>query len=450
MNKATDMTVGNPAKHIITFAIPLILTNFGQQLYMIADAAIVGRGVGVKALAAVGSTDWCYWMILWTVSGLTQGFSTFVSRYFGEKKYKNMNKVIAMSALLCVAIGVILTTVGLFAARPLLMLLNTPRDILDDSTIYLMTMIAGTLIVTAYNMAGSILRAFGDGKTPLYAMVIAASLNIGLDCVFVFLFQWGIFGAAMASVLAQLISFLFCFLKIRRIEYVHIEGTMWVPDWKLVKELILFGIPIAIQNIIIAFGGILLQSSVNLQGSIFVAGYTATNKVYGLLECSATALGVACCTFFAQNYGAGKFDRLNQGMRITLKIVVAMALTVMSIVLISRRYLLQLFLNTSEAGGPEALETGIRYLTIMIVFLVILYLIHIFRNVLQAMENSFWSMVSGFAELICRVFMAKVAIHWIGSDALFISEPVAWTGALLCVMLPYFYYKHKVLDINLK
>lgn len=449
MNKATDMTVGNPAKHIITFAIPLILTNFGQQLYMIADAAIVGRGVGVKALAAVGSTDWCYWMILWTVSGLTQGFSTFVSRYFGEKKYKNMNKVIAMSALLCVAIGVILTTVGLFAARPLLMLLNTPRDILDDSTIYLMTMIAGTLIVTAYNMAGSILRAFGDGKTPLYAMVIAASLNIGLDCVFVFLFQWGIFGAAMASVLAQLISFLFCFLKIRRIEYVHIEGTMWVPDWKLVKELILFGIPIAIQNIIIAFGGILLQSSVNLQGSIFVAGYTATNKVYGLLECSATALGVACCTFFAQNYGAGKFDRLNQGMRITLKIVVAMALTVMSIVLISRRYLLQLFLNTSEAGGPEALDTGVRYLTIMIVFLVILYLIHIFRNVLQAMENSFWSMVSGFAELICRVFMAKVAIHWIGSDALFISEPVAWTGALLCVMLPYFYYKHKVLDVNL-
>ena len=446
MNKATDMTVGNPAKHIITFAIPLILTNFGQQLYMIADAAIVGRGVGVKALAAVGSTDWCYWMILWTVSGLTQGFSTFVSRYFGEKKYKNMNKVIAMSAVLCVAIGVILTTVGLFAARPLLMLLNTPRDILDDSTIYLMTMIAGTLIVTAYNMAGSILRAFGDGKTPLYAMVIAASLNIGLDCVFVFLFQWGIFGAAMASVLAQLISFLFCFLKIRRIEYVHIEETMWVPDWKLVKELILFGIPIAIQNIIIAFGGILLQSSVNLQGSIFVAGYTATNKVYGLLECSATALGVACCTFFAQNYGAGKFDRLNQGMRITLKIVVAMALTVMSIVLISRRYLLQLFLNTSEAGGPEALETGIRYLTIMIVFLVILYLIHIFRNVLQAMENSFWSMVSGFAELICRVFMAKVAIHWIGSDALFISEPVAWTGALLCVMLPYFYYKRKVLN----
>ena len=450
MNKATDMTVGNPARHIITFAIPLILTNFGQQLYMIADAAIVGRGVGVKALAAVGSTDWCYWMILWTVSGLTQGFSTFVSRYFGEKKYKNMNKVIAMSALLCVAIGVILTTVGLFAARPLLMLLNTPWDILDDSTIYLMTMIAGTLIVTAYNMAGSILRAFGDGKTPLYAMVIAASLNIGLDCVFVFLFQWGIFGAAMASVLAQLISFLFCFLKIRRIEYVHIEGTMWVPDWKLVKELILFGIPIAIQNIIIAFGGILLQSSVNLQGSIFVAGYTATNKVYGLLECSATALGVACCTFIAQNYGAGKFDRLNQGMRITLKIVVAMALTVMSIVLISRRYLLQLFLNTSEAGGPEALDTGVRYLTIMIVFLVILYLIHIFRNVLQAMENSFWSMVSGFAELLCRVFMAKVAIHWIGSDALFISEPVAWTGALLCVMLPYFYYKHKVLDVNLK
>ena len=450
MSRTTDMTSGNPARHIITFAIPLILTNFGQQLYMIADAAIVGRGVGVKALAAVGSTDWCYWMVLWTVSGLTQGFSTFVSRYFGEKKYKYMNKVIAMSALLCVIIGVLLTTIGLFAASPLLMLLNTPRDILRDAALYLMTMIAGTLIVTAYNMAGSILRAFGDGKTPLCAMVIAALLNIGLDCVFVFIFKWGILGAALASVLAQLVSFIFCFLKIRKIEYVHIEQTLWKPDWKLIKELIIFGIPIAIQNIIIAFGGILLQSSVNLQGSIFVAGYTATNKVYGLLECSATALGIACCTFFAQNYGAGKFERLNQGMRSALKIVIAMALVVMSMVLIFRKYLLQLFLDVNETGGPEALETGVRYLTIMSVFLVILYLIHIFRNVLQAMENSFWSMVSGFAELLCRVFMAKVAIHWIGSDALFISEPVAWIGALLCVMLPYFYFKHKVLDVNFK
>lgn len=446
MSRATDMTVGSPTRHILTFAFPLILTNIGQQLYMIADASIVGRGVGVKALAAVGATDWCYWLILWSVMGLTQGFSTFVSRYFGEKNYKDMNRVIAMSALLSAVIGSILTVAGLMAARPLLTLLHTPEDIMYASTLYLVTLIAGTLVITGYNMAGSILRAFGDGKAPLYAMVIAALLNIGLDCLFVFVFQWGIFGAATASVLAQLVSFLYCMFKLKQIEYIHIEKQMWKLDWKMIKDLLLFGIPIALQYVIIALGGILLQSAVNLQGSIFVAGYTATNKVYGLLECSATALGIAGCTFFAQNFGAGKFDRVKQGVRTSLKIVIAMAVFVLTLVLIFRRYLLQLFLNVNESGGEEALGIAVRYLTIITIFLVILYLIHIYRNVLQAMEISFWSMMSGVAECICRVFMAKVVIHWIGNDALFIAEPIAWLGALLSVMLPYFYYKCRILE----
>ena len=446
MKKTTDMTVGNPTKHIVSFAIPLLLTNIGQQLYMIADAAIVGRGVGVKALAAVGSTDWCYWLILWTVTGLTQGFSTFVSRYFGEKNYRDMNKVIAMSTILCTIIGGTLTIIGLIIARPLLNLLHTPEDIINSATIYLVTMISGTLIVTAYNMAGSILRAFGDGKTPLIAMIIAALLNIGLDCLFVFTFQWGIFGAAFASILAQLVSFLFCFWKIQKIDCVHIERSMWHLDGEIIKNLITFGLPLAIQYIIIALGGVFLQSSVNLQGSIFVAGYTATNKVYGLLECSATALGTACCTFSAQNYGAGKYLRLKQGVRTSLKLVILMAIFVLTLILLFRKSLLQLFLNTNEAGGPQALEIAVRYLTIMAVFLVILFLLHIYRNALQAMEISFWSMMSGLAECICRIFMAKIVIHRMGSDALFASEPVAWTAALLLVMLPYFYYKRRILD----
>ena len=167
MSKTVDMTLGSPTKHILRFAFPLLLTNLGQQLYMIVDAAIVGRGVGMKALAAVGATDWVYWLVLWTVIGLTQGFSTFVSRYFGDKNYKDMNKVIAMSTILCAVCGVLLMTAGLISALPLLKLLQTPADILDSAYTYLLTLIAGTLIITAYNMASSILRALGDGRTPL-------------------------------------------------------------------------------------------------------------------------------------------------------------------------------------------------------------------------------------------------------------------------------------------
>lgn len=440
MSKTVDMTLGSPTKHILRFAFPLLLTNLGQQLYMIVDAAIVGRGVGMKALAAVGATDWVYWLVLWTVIGLTQGFSTFVSRYFGDKNYKDMNKVIAMSTILCAVCGVLLMTAGLISALPLLKLLQTPADILDSAYTYLLTLIAGTLIITAYNMASSILRALGDGRTPLIAMIIAAILNISLDCLFVLVFQWGIFGAAIASVIAQLVSFLYCLVRICRIDCINIDRAMWKPDWKLIKQMLLFDIPICIQYFGISVGGILLQSSVNLQGSIFIAGYTATNKIFGLFEASGLALGLASATFLAQNYGAGLFQRVKQGVKTASVIAVISGVIVTTLMYVFRYPLLQFFLDVREPGGIEALEIAVRYLLIMIAFLIILYLIHVYRNTLQAMEVSSWSMLSGFAEAVCRVFMAKVVINWMGSDALFVTEPLAWLAALLSVMLPYFFY----------
>lgn len=448
MNRTVDMTKGSIPKHLVAFAFPLLLTNLGQQLYMIVDAAIVGRGVGVKALAAVGATDWSYWLILWSVTGFTQGFATFVSRYFGDKNYRAVNKVIATSVFLCGVIGTLLTVAGILAAKPLLTLLNTPDDIIGEASVYLITMIAGTLIVTAYNMAASILRAFGDGKTPLVAMIIAGILNIVLDAVFVFVFRWGIFGAAIASVTSQLVSFIFCLVRIRKIEFLHLDRATWHLDGALVKEMLLFGVPIALQYIVIALGGVFLQSSVNLQGSTFVAGYTATNKIYGLLECSAASLGLACSTFLAQNYGARLFDRVKTGVKVATGIVLAMAVAVFGAIFLPRRYLLQMFLDVGEEGGHEALEIAVHYFTIMTVCIIILYLIHVFRNALQAMEIAFWPLMSGIVECICRVFMAKVAMHWafLGTDALFFSEPAAWLGALLCVMLPYLHYRRRLLS----
>ena len=422
------MTTGSPAKHILNFAFPLILTNVGQQFYMIADAAIVGRGVGVKAFAAVGATDWCYWLILWTVGGLTQGFSTFVSRAFGNKNYQEMSRVIALSAVLCTVIGIILTTLGIFAAEPLLQLLNTPEDIFSGASTYLMTMVAGTLIVMGYNMTAAILRSLGDGKTPLMAMIIAALLNIALDCLFVFGFRWGIIGAATASLIAQLVSFLYCAAAILKIPYIHLERQTWQLDSNRIKNMLLFGLPIALQYVVITAGGMILQSSVNLQGSLFIAGYTATNKLYSFLQCFAMSFGVSACTFLSQNYGAGLYERVITG-----------------IALITRWQILRVFLDVNEAGGWEALEIAVRYLTLMAPCFIIVHLLHVFRNVLQSMGVAVWALASGVAEFAARVFMSQIATNWIGTDALFIAEPASWLGAMLCVFLPYFYYRKKYL-----
>ena len=444
-SRTVDMTTGSPAKHILNFAVPLILTNVGQQLYMIADAAIVGRGVGVKAFAAVGATDWCYWLILWTVGGLTQGFSTFVARAFGEKNYREMNRVIALSTVLCAVIGSILTMLGIFAAKPLLQALNTPEDILSGASAYLTTMVAGTLIVMGYNMTAAILRSLGDGKTPLVAMIIAALLNIALDCLFVFVFKWGIIGAAAASLTAQLTSFLYCVVAITKLPYIQLDRQTWRLDSNRIKNMLLFGLPIALQYIIITAGGMILQSGINLQGSLFIAGYTATNKLYSFLQCFAMSFGVSACTFLAQNYGARSYDRVKQGVVDAVKIVSVVALGITGIALLTRWQILQIFLDVNEAGGWEALNIAVRYLTLMAPCFIIVHTLHVFRNVLQAMGVAVWSLASGVAELAARVFMSQLAINWIGSDALFIAEPASWLGAMLCVFLPYFYYRKKYL-----
>lgn len=446
MRNTVDMTVGSPTKHILKFALPLILTNLGQQLYMVADAAIVGRGVGVKALAAVGATDWVNLMFIWIAIGFTQAFSSFISRYYGEKNYEKMNKTIAISTLLCVVIGIVLAVSGMLSAGPLLKILKTPGDIKDGAVTYLTIMTGGMLIVTAYNMAASVLRSFGNGRAPLIAMLISAVLNVGLDCLFVFVFGWGIVGAAAASLTAQLFSFLYCLTEIRRITIIKLTRESWRLDLKLIKELLLFGVPIVMQFIAIALGGIILQSSVNNEGSIFGAAYTATNKVYALLESSAISIGLACSTYLAQNYGAGEIKRFKKGVVTGELIVFVLAVIVMVLTFILREPIMRLFVDVNEPGGSEALGISIHFLNILLVCLTILYSIHIFRNALVAMGVSFWPMISGISECVCRVIMGKIAIRSMGSDALFIAEPLSWIAALLFVIIPYFFYRQKVLN----
>lgn len=447
MDRTRDMTSGSPVRHILSFALPLIITNIGQQFYYIADASIVGRGIGVKALAAVGSTDWVTWLILWSMIGLCQGFSTFVSRAFGEKDYAAMNRAIAVAARLCLVIGFVVTAAGLLAAKPVLRLLETPDELLPDAWAYLMIITAGTPIVAAYNMAASILRAVGDSKTPLIAMVIAAVLNISLDILFVFGFKWNVVGAAIASVLAQCVAFAYCFVRIGKTNCVAFDREAFLHSGRLGRDMLIFGIPIACQYIIIGLSGIIVQSGVNVQGSAFIAGYTAPNKLYGLMECSAISLGLASSTFIAQNYGAGEKMRVKRGVTASVGIALLVSIGVAAFVLLLRRPLILLFLDASEAGTAEAMHVAIYYLSTMALSLPALYMIQVYRNTLQAMEISVWSMVSGIAECALRAVMAKLVINYIGTNALFLAEPVAWVGGMLSVMLPYYIlYRKKRLE----
>ena len=445
MQRTTDMTTGNPVKLILKFAFPLILANLGQQLYMIVDAAIVGRGVGVKALASVGAADWIYWLILWTVIGFSQGFSVFVSKSFGEKNYAEMNKNIAMSSVLCVFLGILLTFAGLVVAPKLLNVLDTPQDIVGGARVYLTTMLSGTLIVTAYNMASSILRALGDGRSPLIAMGIAALLNVGLDLLFVFVFEWGIFGAALASVLAQLFSFVYCAFRIVKVDCIHLSKSAFELDFPLMKKLLVFGIPMAFQYIVIALGGIILQSTVNLQGSIFVAGFTAVNKLYGLLESTAISLGIAFSTFFAQNFGAENYKRVRNGLNTGIVMLVGASAIVTVIVLLLTEPLLKIFLDTTTPEGPEALKIAVKYLLVITIPLSVLYLLHLYKNALQSLGIASWSVVSGFGEFFMRVVMSKIVVLYLGTEVLFYVEPFAWLGGLVFVFVPYYILRKKIL-----
>lgn len=304
------------------------------------------------------------------------------------------------------------------------------------------------MAVMGYNLTSSILRAFGDGKSPLIAMIIAALLNVGLDLLFVFVIPWGVFGAALASVISQLISFIYCIVCVKKIELVDIKKEYWKWDGRLALELIKFSLPLGLMNAILAVGGLVLQSAVNLEGSIFIAGYTATNRLYGMFECTAIALGHAITTFISQNFGAGNIKRVRHGFKVSFVIAIVFSVIVMSLMMVSGKFLLQLFIDPAEAGAALSLEIAFNYLFVMLCSLIILYLLYVYRSTLQAIGNSFWSMLSGFAEFIARVFFALALYPMWGAKTIYYVESAAWLAALIVVIPPCIYYLRKLREDN--
>ena len=433
--RVKDMTSGRPLGLIITFALPLMFGNVFQQLYTVIDTMVVGKALGVNALAALGATDWLYWMLLGMVQGITQGFGILMAREFGAKQFENLRKVTGNAVTLSVVCAVLLLIFGQVIARPMLDLLKTPKQIIGDALLYLRIMFMGMPIVMAFNLLACILRALGDGRTPLNAMIVASLINIALDALFVLVFPWGIAGAASATLIAQLISCIYCLRQIRKLEFMKLQTKHYRPTIRLSGRLLSLGAPMAAQNALIAVGGMIIQSVVNGYGVAFIGGFTASNKLYGVLEIAASSYGYAMTTYVGQNLGANRIDRIRLGVRCAMVVSVATSLLIATIMILFGRNIVGMFISGTPQEIVEATRVGYDYLFTMSVCLPILYILHVTRSCVQGMGNTILPMVSGIVELIMRTAGIFLIPMLVGEYGIFIAEVSAWFGADL-VLIP--------------
>lgn len=439
MEKNLNMTRGKPLTLLVSFALPLMFGNIFQQLYTVVDTAIVGRGVGMDALAALGGVDWLNWMFLGIAQGYTQGFSVRMSQQFGRADFGRLKQVIGQSALLCGVIALICTVLAQAALPVFFTLLQVQTELQPIAEIYTRILMAGFPIVMFYNFCASVLRSVGDSKTPLIAMVIAAVTNIVLDCVAVFLLEWDVAGAAAATVVAQLLAGVICAAKICRTSELHFGKSHMKPDTRLCMNLVKIGSPIAAKNIIIALGGMTIQSIVNGFAVSFIAGFTATNKLYGLLEIAAISYGYAITTYVGQNYGAQAFSRIKSGMRAATVLSLITSLVIATVMLLFGRFITMLFITGEDPAVVAAAgETAYQYLCFMAVSLPVLYLLYIYQSALQGMGNTIAPMISGILEFCLRVGLSAVVGYTGYQTGIFGAEVSAWYGAAIFLGISYF------------
>ena len=357
--KIKDMTTGRPLPLIISFALPLMVGNIFQQLYTVVDTMVVGKALGVDALAALGATDWLYWMLLGMIQGVTQGFGILMAREFGAKQYESLRKVVGSSTSLSIIFALLFLILGQAVAKPILVLLNTPVQIMDGSLLYLRIMFLGIPIVMIYNLLATILRSLGDGQTPLYAMIVAALTNIALDILFVLVLHLGIAGAAVATLIAQGISSIYCLQKIRKINFMTLKKKHFALEPALAGQLLSLGSPMAAQNAIIAVGGMIIQGVVNGYGVAFIGGFTAANKLYGVLEIAATSYGYAMITYVGQNLGAARIERIKTGMGWAIAVALATSALIAAVMLGFGQYIIGAFICGTPEDAAASTKVGV-------------------------------------------------------------------------------------------
>ena len=423
-----DRTTGNPVKLILFFSIPLLIGNIFQQFYSMVDTIIVGRFVGVEALAAVGSTGAMVFLVNGFVIGLTAGFAILISQRFGAKDHLGMKKATGSAITLSIISVLIITIISILSAKPVLRLMNTPDNII---------MYAGTFATFIYNMLASMLRALGDSKTPLYFLIISSILNIVLDLVFIINFNMGVAGAAYATVISQGVSGLLCLiytykrhtiLKLKKSDFI-VKKDYYITHLKI-------GVPMALQFSVTALGIMIVQGALNVFGSTVIASYTAASKALQLVMQPAVTFGVTMATYCGQNLGARNFERIQEGVKKCTIISIITSIIAGIVLVLFGKYFVLMFL---ESPDQTVIGYATQCLNIAAIFFIPLGLIFIYRNALQGIGDSFIPMMAGVYELAARALVAFTLPNFIGYLGICLADPVAWIFA--CVPLAYTYFK---------
>lgn len=430
-----DMTKGSPIKLIIQFMIPMCLGNIFQQFYNIADSIIAGQFLGVDALAAIGSTGSLIFLVTGWLNGLTSGFSVWVAQWFGARKTDRMRHFIAMSIYICVAFVVVMT-VGLLAANePILRLMNAPENLLDDISSYMAIIYAGLVVTCAYNALAAVLRALGDSKSPLYFLIVSAVINVVLDIAFIVIFHMGVEGCAYATVIAQGISALLCLVYIiKKFPVLRLKKEDFRFSVNTVKKLLGLGIPMGLQFSITAIGTIIVQGAINVYGAVYMAGFSAAGKIQNIICTVFVAFGATIATYVGQNRGAGKMDRVKQGVRLTQMMILVCSVVLMAVIHFFGKYMIFLFIDPAETEVLHAAEIYFNIVSWAYPFLGSIFL---YRNALQGMGYGFVPMMGGVFELVARAAIVFVAAAKAGFAQVCMSDPAAWIAALI-PLIPYY------------
>ncbi len=446
---ATDLTTGKPLFRILKFALPLVLGTLFQQLYSFADTVIVGRCLGTEALGAVGATYSLNFLILGFVQGACVGFGIPVSETFGAKDREGLRKYLFNGAVLCVMLSVVLTVGTVLLVGPLLQMIHTPEELYADAVCYIRIIFLGIPATMLYNYASSVLRALGDSRHPFYFLLAASVLNIGLDYLLIVPVGMGVDGAAIATVLSQLLSGGLCafwfFTQIARQEQLSFQGCGALFSAKHCKRLVYIGFPMGFEYSVSAIGAVILQDAINLLGSTAVAAQTAGEKIRQMFTLPMESVGMAMATYVGQNHGARRTDRIRQGIRSGCMIQLIYCAAAWIVIFFLKPYAVWLVVGDAD---PAVTAGAIQYLAVTSMLFCFHGLLMIFRNTLQGMGYSIQAIVSGIGELIGRGVGSLLAIRTgLGYLGICLSNPFAWALAMFyCAFMVHWVLKKETAE----
>ena len=432
----TDLTVGKPLFQILRFALPLVLGTLFQQLYSFADTVIVGRCLGTDALGAVGTTYSLNFLILGFVQGACVGFGIPVAETFGAKDKGGLRKYLFNGALLCVVLSVVFTIFTTLMAGPLLQLIHTPEELYADAVLYIRIIFLGIPATVLYNYASSVLRAMGDSQHPFYFLLAASVLNIGLDYLLIVPMGMGVDGAAIATVLSQLLSGGLCafwfFTRTAKQGELTFRGQSSLLSAGHCKRLAYIGFPMGFEYSVSAIGAVIMQDAINLLGSTAVAAQTAGEKIRQMFTLPMESVGMAMATYVGQNHGAHRTDRIKQGIKDGCMIQLTYCVAAWVVIFFVKPYAVGLVLGDAD---PAVTAGAIQYLAIMSMLFCFHGLLMIFRNTLQGLGYSVQAIISGVGELIGRSLGGLLAVKTgLGYVGICLSNPFAWGLAMLYCM----------------